>query len=380
MNAEIDKLVQGWYNQNVVSSHSIISPGKEGEPVLRYLLFIFFVLCALAAISVGLLLLLVLIAILFGTALFGAGVVIFLLATRPEAIIGVAPPTPTPTPMAIPGQGRIVFHSERSGNFDIWLMENGGEPVQLTDALEADVEPAWSPDGTQIVFVSARDDPENVQLYIMNADGSEQRPLQPFEAADSWAPSWSPDGQRIVYQTNRDGNFEIYVINVDGTGRTNLINDVPDPDFPDLPLPNDGMPDWSPDGSKIVFVSDRGRADREIWIMDADGGNRKQLTDNDFDDARPRWSPDGKHILFESTRDGRRSIYIMDAEGGNVRRVTDATVEDKYPAWSNDGRAVLFSSTGGGIDWELYWINVDGSGLRRLTWSEGEDGYPQWVP
>lgn len=348
--------------------------------MLRYLLLILFLLCALVVISVGLLLLLILIAVLFGAVLFGAAAVIVLLATRSEALPTIALSTPTPIPMATPARGRILFHSDRSGNFDIWLIENDGDPVQLTDALEADVEPAWSPDGTQIVFASARDDPENVQLYIMNADGSDQRPIQPFEASDSWAPSWSPDGQRIIYQTNRDGNFEIYMVNVDGTGRINLVNDLPDPDFPDFPLPNDGMPDWSPDGSKIVFVSDRGRADREIWIMDVDGSNRKQITDNDFDDARPRWLPDGKHVLFESTRDGRRSIYIMDAGGENVQRVTDATVEDKDPAWSDNGQAVLFSSTGGGIDWELYWVNADGSGMRRLTWSEGEDGYPQWTP
>ncbi len=299
---------------------------------------------------------------------------------RPTAPVEVAAQaTPSPGP-----RGRIVFHSERTGDFEIWVMnDDGSKQTQLTHAKGRDIEPAWSPDGTQIVFASARDDPENLQLYIMNADGSDQRPLLPFEPSDNWSPAWSPDGKKIAYQSNRDRSFEIYVVNVDGTGRTRLTG--ADPGEGGEVRPNNSMPNWSPDGRRIVFVSDRD-GNHEIYVMNADGSNQRRLTDHPADDIRPRWSPDGKFILFESDRYGRRGIYRIPAPGENpqplreAEKLTDARGDYVAPNWAWDGEAIVLSANIEDRDWEIYIMNADGSGLRRLTFSAGFDRFPAWHP
>ncbi|NLE75308.1 MAG: hypothetical protein GX605_00975, partial [Chloroflexi bacterium] len=210
----------------------------------------------------------------------------------------VAPTAPTPTPArptrvrpAATAQvqqgpwGDVVFHSDRSGDFEIWRMKaDGSAPRQLTQSPERDIEPAWSPDGTQIVFASARDDVEDLELYVMNADGSQARRLLESQPGDDWGPRWSPDGGAVVYQSNRDLAWEIYVVQADGTGRTNLTQQA---------QANDSRPDWSPDGQRIVFVSDRD-GDEEIYVMNADGSDQQRLTNSVGDDTLPRWSPDGE--------------------------------------------------------------------------------------
>ncbi len=278
------------------------------------------------------------------------------------------PPTPTPTPT--PNLGRIAFHSERSGNLDIWVMNgDGSNQTQLTDAPDRDFEPAWSPDGRQIVFASGRDDPENAQLYIMNADGSDQRRLFPNVLPyDNLSPRWSPDGERIYYYSNRAIKFDVYVVNVDGTNEINLTN---------TPF-NDYMPEPSPDGKKVAFVSDRDGND-EIYVMDADGSNVVRLTDSPGQDLRPHWSPDGSEILFVSERSGIPLVYIMPATGGEARQVGRIDQRVVSPAWAFNGKKILYSGEDG-INWDIYIMDRDGRNLIRLTDAPGFDRFPAWTP
>ena len=200
---------------------------------------------------------------------------------------------------------------------------------------------------------------------------------------------------RIVFQSNRDGHVhprlgwstsEIYVMDADGGNQRNLTNN-----------PNsDSSPSWSTDGKRIVFESDRdgnrdgNRENHEIYVMDADGNNQQRLTDNDFYDTHPSWSPDGKRIAFISRRDGHfigefgltSEIYVIDADGGNEQRLTENRKHDSSPSWSPDGKWIVFAADrkGDDVNFEIYVMDADGGNLQRLTNNRVDDWSPSWSP
>ncbi len=201
----------------------------------------------------------------------------------------------------------------------------------------------------QIAFVSRRDG--NPEIYVMDADGKNQRRLTNNLARD-YEPSWSPDGKRIVFISDRDGHplripgffsSDIYVMDADGGNQQNLTNHPAD----------DRDPSWSPDGKRIVFQSDRDNDkghNIEIYVMDADGSNQLNLTKNLTSDTDPAWSPDGKRIVFSAQREGHvvhnldiiYEIYVMDADGANQHRLTENRNNDWRPVWSPDGKRIAF--------------------------------------
>ena len=238
-----------------------------------------------------------------------------------------------------PDRQKIAFMSGRDGDVDIYVMVADGSDVQrLTRYRGFDASPAWSPDGHQITFVRDMDPPAtgpvyppsgNQSIYVMDSDGSNER-LAEFPTGGSW----SPDGERIVFVANFDGFSEISVMDSDGSNVQQLTH-TPGRDAWNL------APKWSPDGQKIVFDSTRD-GNFEIYVMDADGSNVQRLTHNAKVDSRPAWSPDGQRIVFSSSRDGssdkpnilaEREIYVMDADGGNVERLTSNNHYDGHPDW-----------------------------------------------
>ena len=150
--------------------------------------------------------------------------------------------------------------------------------------------------------------------------------------------SASPFGRsQIAFHSEREGNLDIYVMNADGTGQTRLTHNHTE----------DSYPTWSPDGSKILFESDRD-GDFEIYVMDTDGSNITQLTHNEAGEFSSTWSPDGSKIAFVSFRDGSSEIYVMDADGSNQTRLTHNDLSDEAPHFSPDGSRIV-SETGCGI-------------------------------
>ena len=244
----------------------------------------------------------------------------------------------TPLMVCVEAQARIAFMSERDGNWEIYVMDiDGKNQRKLTNNRHDDGYPSWSPDGKRIVFTSKRDG--NREIYVMDADGGNQLNLTNNRWSDDEYPSWFPDGKRIAFVSDRDKKVknlgitsEIYVMDDDGGNLQNLTNNS----F------NDEYPSWSPDGKRIAFASDR-RGDLvnfEIYVMDADGGNPQNLTNNPFSDRNPSWSPDGKRIAFTSSRDWNTEIYVMDADGGNPQNLTNNPQNDLGPAWYNPAFAV----------------------------------------
>ncbi len=218
---------------------------------------------------------------------------------------------------------------------------------------------------TRIAFSSDGDG--DYEIYIMNADGTGLKKLTD-DADDELFPSWSPDARKIAFESRKDGNPDICVMNADGSEQTNLTNNSS----------RHHVPSWSPDGQRIVFYSYDDN-DHEIQVMNSDGSGLKQLTDNHANDMAPSWSPDGMRIAFCSERDGNFEIYDMDVDGGDQRRLTDNAARDMGPVWSPDGGKIAFDSNRDD-NHEIYVMNPDGTEQRRLTDNAARDGNPCWSP
>jgi uncharacterized repeat protein (TIGR01451 family) len=272
----------------------------------------------------------------------------------PTAVARVVPPDGARFSTAASTAARIAFATNRDGgvgNLEIYTMDaDGSNPTRLTNTDAADRDPAQSPDGSKILFASTRDDGD-LEIYVMNADGTGQTRLTNSPGSDV-RPAWSPDGSKIAFTSDRDGDNEIYVMDADGTNVLKLTDNV---GF-------DATPVWSPDGAKIAFASNRDGGDLEICVMNTDGSGQTNLTNNTATENDPTWTPNGR-IGFTSNRDAVYSfVYVMDANGSNVEQLTNATTTDDQPAWSPDGAQIAFVRQG-----DVWVMNANGTNPVNIT-------------
>ena len=230
-----------------------------------------------------------------------------------------------------PDGSKIAFSSTRDRStpgLDIWVMDaSGSNPTRLTTAAGQNGRAAWSHDGTKIAFTSTRNSgtTEVAEIWVMDADGGNQRAIT-SDGKFANSPSWSPDDSRIVFQSNRDGTDQLYLMNADGSAITRLTNGEW----------GDQEPAWSPDGSLIAFQSTRDatapadNADFEVYVMNADGSSPTRLTNNSAFDGRPSWSPSGDQLIFDSRRDGNQEVYVMNRDGSGQVNVTKNSAEDGF--------------------------------------------------
>lgn len=191
-------------------------------------------------------------------------------------------------------------------------------------------------------------------VCVSDADGSGEINLTNNPAYDC-CPVLSPDGIQILFISGRDGNLELFVVNADGTRLTQLTYEH---------IAMVASPAWSPDGGRIAFQSDR-EGQTDIYTIDTGGLDEHQLTDSPNGDYDPVWSPDGTRILFWSERDGNPEIYVMNVDGTGQTRLTNDPAHDRLPIWSPDGDQIYFTSDREGVDIQ-YVMNADGSGVARL--------------
>ncbi|MEO7840644.1 MAG: protein kinase, partial [Anaerolineales bacterium] len=280
--------------------------------------------------------------------------------------------------------GQIAFASDRTGIPQIYLMNtDGSQLTPLTSTETGACQPAWSPDGTQLVFISpcqARGDfsgsayPDS-SLYLMNADGTELSKLTPGPEAN-FDPAWSADGRRIAFTSLRDGHKQIYLLDVNSLVETRLTNTSPDIET--------SQPAWSPFGDQIAYLVKRVGV-YQIWTMSDTGEDNAQLvrSGQNLWDFLPDWSPDGTTILFSQrntnpSRPWLMTINIQDSEQGPARLNFPTPFEDVE--FSPDGIWLVFEGMDSEANRDIYLISRAGGNLTRLTNDTRVDFDPTWRP
>jgi Tol biopolymer transport system component len=227
---------------------------------------------------------------------------------------------------------------------------------------------------SKIAFSSMRDG--NWELYVMDPDGTNLKNISLHTSKDLPV-VWSPDGRKIAFQSNRTGAGDIYVMNSDGSGLTRLTTSTY----------ADQAPSWSPDSQRIAFTSKRD-GNFDVFVMNADGTNQVNITRTASPEYDPMWSPTENKIAFRSLRDGVTKHYVMNADGTNQIRLTGARVDESYMDWSPDGKKVAFASYFFTPNYEEHydvWVaNADGSSAANLLpitpYYGGGDFEPDWSP
>jgi serine/threonine protein kinase/Tol biopolymer transport system component len=288
-----------------------------------------------------------------------------------------ATPSPSPTPRG-GGMGQIAFASNRSGAVEIYLASvDGSDLSQITSIPEGACQPRWAPDGLRLVFISpCTRDLETYpgsSLFIVNVDGSNIVPL-PSAPGGDFDPSWSPDGSKIVFTSLReDGALSIYMLNLED----NSVIRVGDPEGR-----HNSFPDWSSDGSAVVYVG----ADNRIYAMSLDGSQNIPLIigGGNFYNFDPFWSPDGSVVFFSRIRTddttGATSLWAVpySSEGAMAVEVANSTqVID--PSLSPDGFWLVFKSWVSGSH-DIYLMRSNGVNREPLITDPAYDFDPVWRP
>lgn len=303
----------------------------------------------------------------------GFALVLFVLAFQRE-----------PIPLG-PPSGELGFISNRDGQWDVFTLDADGNARNLTDdgGGDHDYFVSWAFDSEMMNFITSRSG--EMGPGQVRPDGSDLRSLDIAtgimtvfrEGRFDWDPAWSPDGSYLLWASLRDTNLELYVApSNDLESRTRLTSDG-------LAGPRDWFHAWSPDGSRIVFSSDRD-GNENIYVMNADGSSIVQLTDDPADDFHGMWSLDGTYILFVSEQEtslttGTIDLFVINPDGSDLRPFGENEVFEGDPMYSADGQHVAYVSNVAG-DWNIYVMEIDGENIVRVTESDADDMFPVWRP
>ncbi len=285
------------------------------------------------------------------------------------------------------------FLSDRSGDDEVYLLYDDGEIKQLTNNKVKVFTPEWSPDGEFIVFDANVRGAENFDVFLIDlTDPQKPKQINLTGPPDGpglklSGPRWAPTGDPriIIFAAGLpDANgWDIGLLTLDARGKVDELINITNADGE--AAGQDLEASWSPDGTKIVFESERkkvlDRAQFDIFIADVEkravGKNQINLTDHEAPDQRARWSPDGTAVLFQSKRDENWEIYTIGIDGENLTRITENDKTDRNAEWSTGG--IVFESNRDG-NYEIYRSDPDGNNQVNLSNDPKSDQRPIWSP
>ncbi|NMB53164.1 MAG: protein kinase [Leptolinea sp.] len=296
-------------------------------------------------------------------------------------------PSPTATPLIsiIGGSDLIAFTSERTGNSQIWSMNpDGSTQKQMTGLADGACQPAWSPDGTQLAFISPcigkKDIYAGSQIYLSNADGKNVHLMPaPMNPAGDFNPAWSPDGKKIAFASLRtDTKPHIFLFSFEDSS----VKQVTSASYGDI------QPSWAPSGLQLAFV--RQFPNSQIWITDLTGKQQFQYSPSGaVKNYWPEWSRDGSILFYSQTSPEPFLPYLVglsyENRGKSLEfRLPPVGAADIGPATelaiSPDGKWGTYESWPDGTNHDIYIISIDGSDRRRLTTDKERDFSPVWKP
>jgi len=290
-------------------------------------------------------------------------------------LLALVETTNTAEATSLPENGKIAFT-----NYDeIYTVEpDGSNPRPLIKDAELVDRPVWSPDGTKIVFTHQQESSQSHLISVMNADGSDLRALY-TKVSQFPGPTWSPDGTKLAFSkvtvTDHVAQNDIVLMDLDGS---NLIN------VTKTPGTVEANPDFSPDGSQMCLYRGAGGLEEGIFVTNVDSSNHIRLIDSRAVECA--WSPDGKRIATQhygssipDEFDFEFEVYVMNADGSGKTNLTSNRARDENLDWSPDGTKITFASDRDG-DYDIYTMDADGSDVAQVTNLAGDDLFPDWQP
>ncbi|MDE0472932.1 MAG: prolyl oligopeptidase family serine peptidase [Gammaproteobacteria bacterium] len=265
-----------------------------------------------------------------------------------------------------PDGGLLVFKSAAGGSYDLWTVPTaGGEPTHVTTMAGREMAPRFSPDGRWIAFEADFGGTDVRDIYVVPSGGGDPRRLTEHPLNDSGI-SWAPDSRRVYFNTSMFWDNSVAAVDIE-TGEIERVGPG-------------GSGQLSADGSMFAFTrntrpGDDAQSNQDVWVVPAAGGDPRALTPNTFDwrDTEPRWSPDGTRLAFVSDRNGFNNLGVLDAATGEATMLLTEDVEHSEPRWSPDGRWISFTRNLD-YDYHIFRIPAEGGEPEQLTHATGVNG------